>query len=132
MTDDPDEAVHRGGCLCGKVRFEVRGPLREVLGCHCSQCRKQTGSFYMATNAADESLSLEGGEHLKWYHSSARAKRGFCGECGSALFWKHEEDPFTSVMAGSFDTPSGLRLTRHIFTADKGDYYEIADGLPQS
>ena len=86
----------------------------------------------MATNAPDDALSVQGVEHLKWYHSSEKAKRGFCSNCGSALFWKHEDDPFTSVMSGCFDPPTGLKLAKHIFVGDKGDYYDITDGLPQS
>ena len=128
MTDE----LRKGSCLCGKVRLEVRGPMREMVACHCSQCRKQTGSYYMATNAPDDALTVHGGEHLTWYHASPEARRGFCRHCGSALFWKHEEDPFTSIMAGCFDNPTGLKLTKHIFVDDKGDYYEITDGLPQS
>ena len=76
-------------------------------------------------------LRIDGLENVTWYKASDAARRGFCMTCGSALFWKHEAEPFTSVMAGAFDSPSGLRLTKHIFCADKGDYYEIADGLPQ-
>lgn len=121
-----------GSCLCGKITIEVSGPMREVVACHCGQCRKQTGSFYMATNAPDEALSITGGEYLKWYQSSENAKRGFCSNCGSALFWKHKDDPFTSIMAGCFEPPTGLKLSRHIFVSDKGDYYDIDDGLPQS
>ena len=86
----------------------------------------------MATNAPDDALVIHGEEHVKWYHASDDARRGFCGECGSALFWKHRDDPFTSVMAGCFEAPTGLKLAKHIFVADKGDYYDIADGLPQS
>ena len=127
-----DNHLHTGSCLCGKISIEVSGPLREVLACHCTQCRKQSGHHYAATNAPDEAIKVTGKDHLKWFQSSLDAKRGFCSQCGSALFWKHQDDPFTSIMAGCFDKPSGLKLERHIFVADKGDYYDIADGLPQS
>ncbi len=127
MSDE----IHTGGCLCGRVRFRTFGPLREVVACHCTQCRRQSGHFYAATNVADEQLRIEGLEHVTWYKASEAARRGFCGTCGSALFWKPEAESMTSLMAGAFDAPSGLRLARHIFCADKGDYYEIADGLPQ-
>lgn len=123
--------VHTGQCLCGRVRFSAEGPLREVVACHCGQCRRQTGHFYAATNVADDSLTVIGGRDVTWYKASPGARRGFCSTCGSALFWKHEAEAYTSILAGAFDQPSGLRLTRHIFCADKGDYYEIADGLPQ-
>ena len=122
---------HTGRCLCGGVTFTVTGQLREVFACHCGQCRKQTGLFYAATQTADESLSVADRGYLRWYQSSDNAKRGFCGNCGSALFWKRDGDPHTSILAGSFDDPSGLSISRHIFVDDKGDFYKIADGLPQ-
>ena len=57
--------------------------------------------------------------------------RGFCGICGSFLFWKRGDEGLTSFSLGSLDSPTGLQLERHIFVADKGDYYTIDDGLPQ-
>ena len=126
----PDD-IHEGGCLCGRVRFRAFGPMREVVACHCTQCRRQSGHFYAATNVADDRLRIDGLDDVTWYKASKAARRGFCRTCGSALFWKHEAEAFTSVLAGAFDSPSGLTLTKHIFCADKGDYYEIADGLPR-
>ncbi|GLR50365.1 GFA family protein [Shinella yambaruensis] len=122
---------HTGHCLCGAVRFRTRGPLREVIACHCSQCRRQTGHFYAATNVPDHALTVEGGENVTWYRASDMAGRGFCRTCGSALFWKGDGTNYTSIMAGTFDLPTGLAIGKHIFCADKGDYYEIEDGLPQ-
>ncbi|MBN9242729.1 MAG: GFA family protein [Mesorhizobium sp.] len=123
--------IHRGGCLCGAVRFTTSGRLRGVVYCHCTQCRRQTGHFVAATSAPDAALSVEGNGNLAWYGASAHAKRGFCRTCGSLLFWKQEGTDTTSIMAGAFDRPSGLAGDSHIFVADKGDYYEINDGLPQ-
>ncbi|MBL8576263.1 MAG: GFA family protein [Mesorhizobium sp.] len=123
--------TNNGSCLCGAVRFVATGPLRGVVYCHCSQCRKQSGHYYAATNVADADLSIDGAEKLTWFMASPYARRGFCSVCGSVLFWKHNESTETSVMAGAFDTPSGLRGEVHIFVADKGDYYDITDGLPQ-
>lgn len=123
--------THTGGCLCGAVRFATRGRLRGVVYCHCSQCRRQTGHHYAATNVGDADLTVEGAGALTWYRASASARRGFCATCGSALFWKGDASDYTSIMAGSFDAPSGLGGKVHIFVADKGDYYEIDDGLPQ-
>ncbi|CAK7259069.1 MULTISPECIES: GFA family protein [unclassified Shinella] len=122
---------HTGHCLCGAVRFRTKGPLREVIACHCSQCRRQTGHFYAATNVPDDALTVEGGENVTWYRASDMAGRGFCRTCGSALFWKGDGTNYTSIMAGTFDLPTGLAIGKHIFCADKGDYYEIEDGLPQ-
>ena len=77
-----------GGCLCGAVRFRTGGALRGVVYCHCSQCRKQSGHFYAATNVADADIVIEGTESITWYEASAFARRGFCKTCGSVLFWK--------------------------------------------
>jgi hypothetical protein len=120
-----------GSCLCGRVQFSVTGRLRDVIACHCRQCRKQSGHHYAATNVRNDGLEIKDDGALKWYRSSERASRGFCSECGSALFWKHDGEENTSILAGSFEEPTGLRLTSHIFVADKGDYYDIGDGLPQ-
>jgi hypothetical protein len=113
------------------VRFRTRGELRGVVYCHCSQCRRQTGHFYAATDVEDARLEIKGTEKITWYAASDFAKRGFCSICGSALFWKRNGAEVTSIMAGGFDQPSGLEAEAHIFVADKGDYYEICDGLPQ-
>jgi len=120
-----------GSCLCGSVKYRVDGPLREVVACHCQQCRKQSGHFYAATDCADEHLTIEDGGTLRWYSASDFAKRGFCGKCGSALFWRRNDGSETSILAGTLDDDGGIKLTTHIFCADKGDYYEINDGLPQ-
>jgi hypothetical protein len=122
--------IHSGSCLCGAVRFTTQGPLRGVIYCHCSQCRKQSGHYYAATNVTDGKITVEGGGNLTWYRASPDARRGFCRTCGSALFWKRDGSDYISVLAGSFDQPSGLSGACHIFVADKGDYYTIADGLP--
>lgn len=122
---------HSGHCLCGTVRFRTAGPLREVIACHCNQCRRQTGHFYAATNVSDDQLAVEGGDNVTWYRASEAARRGFCRTCGSALFWKADGADYTSIMAGTFDQPTGLAIGMHIFCADKGDYYEISDGAPQ-
>jgi hypothetical protein len=126
MTD-----TNTGACLCGTVRFKTSGVLRGVVYCHCSQCQRQTGHFYAATNVADVSLSLDGADKVTWFAASETARRGFCSVCGSALFWKRDGSDNTSIMAGAFDRPNALEAEMHIFVADKGDYYTIDDGLPQ-
>lgn len=123
--------THNGSCLCGKITFTVNGSLRDIMACHCNQCRKQSGLYFAATEAKDTELNITGLEHITWYAASKSAKRGFCAICGSALFWKHNKLDRTSILAGSFDTPIDVNITEHIFCGDKGDFYEIADGLPQ-
>ena len=117
-----------GSCLCGAVKYQVDGPLRDVVACHCVQCRKQTGTYLSATAANDGNLRIVEGRGLKWYRSSSMARRGFCGECGSVLFWKGDGRDYTSITAGSVDGPIGVKLAGHIFCDSAGDYYEIAGG----
>ena len=121
--------ITKGSCNCGGVRWEAKGNMRPITACHCSQCRKQTGLYYAATAADDTNLTIMG-DTLKWYSASPDAKRGFCNECGSALFWKHDKVDFTSILAGSIDGISGLEIAKHIFVSDKPDWYEITDGKP--
>ena len=118
-----------GGCLCGAVRYEVRGPLREVVNCHCGQCRKFHGHYGAYTNAAMKDIAVTGNRHLKWYRSSSFARRGFCRKCGSSLFWQRLKGGTISIAAGTLDSPTRLKTGRHIFVADMGDYYKIADRL---
>ena len=121
-----------GSCLCGAVAFEMHGPLDDVIACHCSQCRKQTGNYWASTHCADKDLKFIRQDGLKWFASSEGAKRGFCKECGSTLFWKKNDDNKTSICLGSIDGKSGLKLAGHIFVKDAGDYYEIAGGSFQN
>lgn len=120
-----------GGCLCGGVRYRVDGRLDDVGACHCSQCRKMTGHYFAATTCARPALSFETDETLAWYQSSPGARRGFCSRCGSSLFWERIGADRIDILAGSLDQPTGLKLTDHIYVANKGDYYDIGDGLPQ-
>lgn len=120
-----------GGCHCGAVRYGIDGSMRSVVYCHCSQCRKQSGHYYAATSCGKDELEITGSEHLTWYRASESARRGFCSKCGSALFWQGDGSANISILAGSLDLPTGLKADRHIYVADKGDYYTIDDGLPQ-
>ncbi|MGE4246902.1 MAG: GFA family protein [Parvibaculaceae bacterium] len=119
---------HEGSCLCGAVAYEVDGLLRNVIGCHCRQCRKTTGHFLAATAASLDDFRLTRDEGLAWYTSSEQAKRGFCRICGSTLFWQRAERGYIAIAAGSLDGTTGLKIEGHIFCADKGDYYELHDG----
>lgn len=124
--------MHKGSCLCGAVKFTLNGEIKAPNACHCSQCRKQTGHYFASTDIALEDLKIEGAGNIIWFQSSQKARRGFCGTCGSTLFWQPLHSKFASIAMGVFDGPTGTALNLHIFVADKGDYYEIADGLPQN
>ena len=125
-----------GKCLCGAVAFEAARDRSEVEACHCGQCRRWSGAGWMNVNVPYASLKFtSGADKVGWHRSSDLVRRGFCRECGSALFWhadRHPDHAHTiAVSAGSLAAPTGMKLAKHIFVSDKGDYYDIADGLPQ-
>ena len=127
--------MHKGSCLCGAVSFRVESDLKPVEACHCTQCRKWTGHVLFSTEIKRSSLCLEGEENIRWYPSSEKVRRGFCGRCGSPLFFdpldKTRHD-WIAISMGAFDAPTGTRLAQHIFVAEQGDYYEIDDDLPKN
>ncbi|MDT8328030.1 MAG: GFA family protein [Roseovarius sp.] len=121
--------MYQGSCLCGAVNFRVTAAPQGPSVCHCGQCRKQSGHLWASAYVAMADLSISG--TVKWYAASATAKRGFCPTCGSFLFWKAHAEDSMSFALGALDDPTGISLEKHIFVAEKGDYYEIADGVPQ-
>ncbi len=124
-----------GRCLCGAVRFDLQGPLRDVLLCHCVECRRWSGHVFAATAVRREQLVLRQSSALRWIaspESESEARRGFCAECGSSLFWDAPANDTVSVAAGSLDEPTRLHLLGHVYVAQAGDYYELPeDGLPR-
>lgn len=131
MSETRESCTATGGCLCGAVRFELRGPLRDVVNCHCSQCRRSHGHYAAYSAVAETDLAFTEDRGLKWYGSSDKARRGFCQDCGSSLFWDPEGHDYCAVAAGCLDEPTGLKTVGHVFADDKGDYYEITDLLEQ-
>lgn len=129
---EPKEVRATGGCLCGAIRYTVRGALRGVLLCHCGQCRRVHGYLGAYTSAARAHVTLEGAEALVWFASSERGRRGFCATCGSSLFFEPVGEDRLAIAAGSLDQPSGLALIGHEYVADKADYMRIDDDLPAS
>jgi hypothetical protein len=124
-----------GGCLCGGVRYEVRGPLRDVLTCRCVECRRWSGHVFAATAARREHLALLASGPLRWLaspHSESDARRGFCSACGSSLFWDAPARETICIAAGSLDEPTELRLVGHVYVSQTADYDEVPhDGLPR-
>ena len=126
-----EKATGAGGCLCGGVRYEVRGPLRPVIACHCSQCAKTSGNYAAMTSCAAGDLYLLAQGTLAWYRSSSQAERGFCTRCGGNLFWKPDRDTHISITAGTLDPPTGIAVSEHIYVGSKSDFYDITDDLPK-
>ena len=135
MTTEPppDGTAHAGRCLCGAIAYEVRGPLRSVVVCHCGECRRWHGSAASFTSARREDLVVADDRTLRWVESPAsrtQARRAFCDACGSSLFWAAPGRETISIAAGTLDVPTGLVTTRHIYVADASDYEDLppADG----
>ena len=126
MSTTPTPQIHTGRCLCGGVQYEVSGALRDIIACHCSQCRQTSGHYVAATRAASDHLIMTTAETLSWYRSSAIAERGFCNRCGGNLFWRPIGGTTTSIMAGTLDPPTHLRIQQHIYLADQSDYYTVS------
>ena len=120
-----------GSCLCGDVRYEITGRMRNVVYCHCEQCRKTSGHFVAATAVDLDDLHVTEDRGLEWYKSSDTADRGFCRRCGSSLFWRPTHGKYMAVMAGAIDDPTGLHSKEHIWVGNKSDYYTLDDVLPQ-
>ena len=125
-----------GRCMCGGIEYSCDLDRDEVTACHCGQCRKWSGHVWASVNVAFNSLTITKGENLlSWFRSSDFARRGFCKGCGSAMFWhgdklddhKHR----IAIAAGTILGEPPIKLSEHIFVIDKGNYYEIDDGLPQ-
>ncbi len=129
MTDET--SLTTGGCLCGAVRYTVSGPLRDVVNCHCIMCQRLHGNFGPHSKARKVNITITEADGLAWYKTSEVAQRGFCRECGSSLFWEPFELDATGIIAGSLDSPTGLKTIGHIFVGEKADFYEIVDELQQ-
>jgi hypothetical protein len=124
--------VVTGGCQCGGVRYEVRGKLRDVITCHCVQCRRTSGHFVAATACRRGAFTLVKSDSLKWYVAVPGFRRGFCDKCGASLFFEEEGGERVSIAAGSLDEPQGLKIVAHIFVSEAGDYYQLEPAVPAS
>ena len=117
-----------GRCICGAVAFEVDGPLRDVFLCHCTECRRWAGHAWAASAAPFDGVEFTEDRGLRWIDSPDSvhdARRGFCGECGSSLFWQIPGSPTVSIAAGCLDAPTGLRTVKQIWVESAGDYYDV-------
>lgn len=117
-----------GRCLCGAITYRTTSPLRGILYCHCTRCLRWNGHVVAATACDRDGLEISGEEHLRWYDADERL-RGFCGVCGSHLFWQGDDRSRISIWAGTLDTPTGLSGIGHIYLDGKSDYYERPDGV---
>ncbi|MBU3031424.1 GFA family protein [Paracoccus marinaquae] len=111
-----------GACLCGAVAFSGEGRAVAAHECHCGQCRRWSGHVWAYVTMRWPALHFSRDEALCWYRHSPRATRGFCGTCGSGLFWRPEGTNRVDVSAGALDLPTGLRLGSVSYPQYRGDY----------
>lgn len=122
---------YQGSCLCGLVKFSTDKLNRDDMWfCHCSQCRKNYGMYGAFVGVPRNELEISGSENIRWYASSQNFRRGFCKKCGSGIIWENPKWETTYLLTGLFEKLNQKKGV-HIFTKDKGDYYNICDTLPQ-
>jgi len=126
--------THTGSCLCGAVRFEVAGDFDRFFMCHCSRCRKGSGSAHGANLfSTTASLAwLAGADKVRTFHvAGTRHQRSFCTDCGCALPRQSADGKLLVVPAGSLDSDVALRPQAHIFTASKANWDEALENVPR-
>lgn len=127
-----DPAVLSGGCLCRGVRYQLTGACRDIINCHCENCRRTHGHIAAYTSVTRSDLELVNQQTLQWYHDkSPNAYRGFCNRCGASLFWDARDDRGkVAVSAGSLDDSGELKTIGHVYVSEAARYYQINDDLP--
>lgn len=124
----------RGSCLCGGVRYEVRGPVGRVSHCHCSMCRKAHGAAFATYGRVERSdfALVSGAEDVASFQSSPGVVRTFCKLCGSNLQFVSDKRPTTlSLALATLDDDPRVQASLHIFVASKAPWFQITDDLPQ-
>jgi hypothetical protein len=118
-----NETTATGRCHCGAVRFTITAETVGVIACHCRDCQQMHGNYNVMLAAPRAAVAIEG--EPAWYASSDKARRGFCGTCGSRLFKDILGGDRLLVSAGVVDPPTGKRIIRNIWEQSKGDWYEL-------
>ena len=121
--------ISYANCLCGKIKIKIKGELRPVINCHCSQCLKTHGNFASYTSCDENNIVFIKKNTLKWFKSSKIAKRGFCWNCGASFFYKKLNSDKISIAAGMLKNPTKLKTKANIFTKGKIDYYKLDSKL---
>ena len=124
--------MFKGGCFCGRIRYEAAGTPFDETNCHCSICRRTTGAPFVTWFSVPRSqFRLVCGEPTR-FHSTAKGTRSFCPQCGTQLTFEHEDflDEI-DVTTCSLDDPDGLPPRDHTRTSSKLSWVELADQLPE-
>lgn len=126
--------MYKGGCLCGKVRFTISGGIRNIIYCHCSQCRKAQGSAFATNGIVNiEHFHFDSGEKaLTGYDSSDDQTKYFCQHCGSPIISKRKSVPGeVRIRLGCIESEISERPQAHIFVTSKANWEDISGDLAQ-
>lgn len=108
-----------GGCQCGAVRYRIDGGLRYPHLCHCRMCQKASGNYFMPLAASTRAkFEMTRGE-ASWFQSSDHVRRGFCGRCGTPLFYDMPDADFINITLGSLDEPELIKPRRNQISTAK-------------
>jgi hypothetical protein len=132
VTDKNRRQSTKGGCLCGSIRYEIRGPARRTTNCHCHQCRRSSGAPFVTWLEFQPSDFRILSGTPSGYESSPQVTRQFCGKCGTQLTYQHAEDADTiDVTACSLDELDSVSPDDHVWCDRMAPWVKIADGLPR-
>jgi len=123
----------KGSCLCGGIRYEIDGEVTRIGLCHCSMCRKATGTAFAANAPVpqEQFRLISGEELLRSYASSASKSRWFCSRCGSPIYSRSDAYPhLIRVRVGTLDSPAGRTPDYHYPLSSKADWDTTNDDLP--
>ena len=123
--------MRTGRCECGAVAYRSEGPWRDIITCHCQECRRQSGHYWAATAVPKDALEMVEARGLRWIRMSDMAERGFCAKCGSGVFYRPDHKGYVAIGAGTLDDTNGLTHIEEVFVAEAGDYYPLAGDVPR-
>lgn len=123
----------KGSCLCGEVRYEIKGEPKKVLMCHCRNCRKASGTAFTVNGLVDRGdfTVTQGEDRIAEFEAVPGVLRRFCGNCGSPIYSVRPAADFVVVRLGTLDSKLESRPSAHIFVGSKAEWDLIHDDLPQ-
>jgi len=131
-SDNTKARTLSGACLCGAVRYTVADEFEYALNCHCSNCRRTTGSaFKPFAGIPRPKLGLNKGDDDLLVYGDEAGHDAHCRRCGSLLYSVVREGAYVHVAMGTLRDDPSIRPSAHIFVGSKAPWFEITDGLPQ-
>lgn len=126
--------MYKGSCLCGAVKFKISSGIRNIVYCHCSECRKAQGSAFATNGIVDNNnfKIISGEDQLSAYESTPGQTKYFCRHCGSPIMSKNLSRPDQlRVRLGTIESDLAEKPAAHIFVSSKANWDNITDDLPQ-